>query len=140
MKQHFVLPAPLQGFLPYECLYLCPNNESRTKTITLLGFLLLRVFPFPPAGLPRNLFLSWVFHCLRIAATTLQSIASKKFGMTLSSPPPLPRFATFPTFLILHRSNVSGLPLRDFRTLPPFSISSLKLRTCCRSSSGLLLR
>lgn len=43
MKQRFALPAPLQGFFPCECLYLCTNNESRTKTITLLGFLLLRV-------------------------------------------------------------------------------------------------
>lgn len=92
--------------------------------MTLLGFLLLRDLPFPPLGLPRNLSSHELSHQLRSSAGALQSVTGRKFSWTLSSPPPLPRFATFPAFLILHGFNVSGLPLRDLRMLPPFSFPS----------------
>jgi hypothetical protein len=39
--------CPTSGFFPYVRPYLYSNNESRVKTTTLLGFLLLRVFPLP---------------------------------------------------------------------------------------------
>jgi len=63
---------------------------------------------------------------MRKTATALQSLTSKKVGLTLSSLPPLSRFATFSAIPNLYGEGVSGFPLRVFWVLPPFWFPSTK--------------
>jgi hypothetical protein len=111
-------------------------NYTEWKLATLMGFTSLGSSSFLPANIPRNPSSHGLINLIRISATALQSLASRKFSLTLSSLLPLPRFATLLIFLILYDSSASGLPLRDRPVLPLSCIPSLKRFCRCRSSSG----
>jgi hypothetical protein len=99
-----------------------PAQLLRTmrETVTLLGFLLLRDFSLPAGGFSQepNPLMSLPFHKLRSGA--LQSISFRKIGLTLSSLPPLPRFATLST-------EPESLQIRPFGVTPqgPSRVSPL---------------
>jgi hypothetical protein len=92
--------------------------RSKWERATLLGFIL-------PRGLfsCRRVFLGtrplMGFSLLAPATSTLQSLPRKKLGTTLSSQPPLSRFATFSVIQVLSEFGFSGLPLGDRTVLPP---------------------
>jgi hypothetical protein len=90
---------------------------------TLLGFLLPRVFS-PHGGFPRNLTSLELFRRLRVRRLPFRGFRGE-IGLTLSSLPPLSRFATFSTFQPLHEFGVSGFPLED-RPALPLAASSLR--------------
>jgi len=93
-----VRKPPLQGFAPCECPCFS-NSRSCKRNGDPPGFHLTREFPlFAGAVTPS----SHELHESQAEAElfiALQSITSKKVGLTLASLPPLPRFATFSTTL-----------------------------------------
>jgi hypothetical protein len=141
-EQRFVRFAPLQGFVPYECPCLPVMNNIFQKTATFLGFFLLREFSLSTARyfLVTYPLMSLTYIYLSIWFVALQSLSSRKIGLTLSSLPPLSRFFTLSSFLNLYSFSVSGLPLKDRPALPLFCVLSLKRYPYCLSSSGASFR
>jgi hypothetical protein len=107
-----------RAFVPASVSRFRKSSKADPETATLLGFTSLGVSPFSPVSEDDPLLGFMGEEHESYSTIALQSVADEKIGLTLSSLPPLSRFAHLIGNPILRRRNGAGLLLGGPEVLP----------------------